>query len=139
MTGNTELSTLLREMKPMLRDGEFVFCTVPGSFSEIVPLSPEGCFWETEGLSVILHRRVADTEGLPYEGTYRLITLSIHSSLKAVGFLAEVSRALAANGVSVNPVAAYYHDHLFVPSDQARKAMGVLKALSEKADSEGGG
>ena len=139
MTGEKELTRLLREMKPTLRDGEFVFCSVPGTLREVLHLAPEGCFWEAEGLSLILRREAAETEGLPFAGTHRLITLGVHSSLDAVGFLAKVSGALTAEGISFNPVAAYYHDHLFVPANQARDAMTVLRKLAETAgDSEGG-
>lgn len=145
MTGEKEVTQLLREMKPTLRDGEFVFCTVPGTLRQVLHLAPEGCFWEAEGLSLILRREAAETEGLLFEEVHKLITLGVHSSLKAVGFLAEISAALAAEGISVNPVAAYYHDHLFVPAARARDAMTALRKLSETAgekgeavDSEGG-
>ncbi|MFP4031902.1 MAG: ACT domain-containing protein, partial [Desulfococcaceae bacterium] len=127
MTGEKAVATLLREMKPTLRDGEFVFCSVPGTLREVLHLAPEGCFWEAEGLSLILRREAAETEGLVFGGIYRLITLGVHSSLNAVGFLAKISGALAAKGISFNPVAAYYHDHLFVPADRARDAMNVLR------------
>lgn len=145
MAGEKEVTKLLREMKPTLRDGEFVFCSVPGTLREVLHLAPEGCFWEAEGLSLILRRGAAETEGLAFDGIYRLITLGVHSSLEAVGFLAKISGALAAEGISFNPVAAYYHDHIFVPAARARDAMTALRKLSETAgekgeavDSEGG-
>lgn len=55
-----------------------------------------------------------------------MITLSIHSSLDAVGFIAAVAGKLAQHGISVNPISAYYHDDLFVPSETADRAMKVL-------------
>jgi len=137
MTGEKELTRLLREMKPTLRDGEFVFCSVPGTLREVLHLAPEACFWEAEGLSLILRREAAETEGLPFAGIFRLITLGVHSSLKAVGFLAKITATLAAEGIGVNPVAAYYHDHLFVPADRARDAMTVLRKLAETAGEPG--
>lgn len=145
MSGETDLSKLLREMKPIARDGDFVFCTVPERLSEIVHLAPEGCFWEAEGLTLILRRQVAENEGFPFGGRYRLISLGVPSSLKAVGFLAEILKAMAKQDIAVNPVSAYYHDHLFVPADRVRDALRVLRELSEAAaekaeevDSEGG-
>ena len=60
----------------------------------------------------------------------RMITLEIHSALDAVGFLAAVTTALAREGIGVNPVAAYHHDHLFVPHDRAEDAMRALQDLA---------
>ena len=54
----------------------------------------------------------------------RLITLEVHSALDAVGFLAAVTARLAAEGIGVNPVAGFHHDHLFVPADK-----GVVEDL----------
>ena len=59
-----------------------------------------------------------------------MITLTVHSSLEAVGLLAEVATAFAARGISVNVVSAYYHDHLFVPSDRVEEALAALSELS---------
>ena len=59
-----------------------------------------------------------------------MITLNVHSALDAVGFLAAVATALSERGIGVNPVAGYYHDHLFIPADRAEEAMAVLEGLS---------
>jgi hypothetical protein len=37
---------------------------------------------------------------------------------------------LARAGIGVNPVAGFYHDHLFVPAARAGEAMAVLRALA---------
>jgi uncharacterized protein len=58
------------------------------------------------------------------------ITLAVHSSLEAVGFTAAVSAALTAHEISANMIAAFHHDHLFVPWDRRDEAMAVLRALS---------
>ena len=59
-----------------------------------------------------------------------MITLNIHSSLEAVGFLAAVLPRLATAGISVNAVSAFYHDHLFVPIDRAQEALEILEAMA---------
>lgn len=72
----------------------------------------------------------AEAAGLAGTFRCRMITLNIHSSLEAVGFLAAITARLAAAGMGVNPVSAFYHDHLFVPADRAGEAMEVLRELS---------
>src|SRR5688500_17901915 len=116
MSGETNLGVLLKSMRPVLRDGEFVFLTTQRSLLEVASLAPLGLFQEEEGLTLILPREKADASGLPYTAVFRMLTLSVHSSLEAVGFLAAITNRLASRGISVNPVSAYFHAHLFVPS-----------------------
>ncbi|OJT19427.1 transporter [Archangium sp. Cb G35] len=130
MSGETNLEVLLKSMKPVLRGGEFVFLTTRHSLLEAVPLEPLGLFHEEEGLTLILPREKADAAGLPYSAVFRMITLSVHSSLEAVGFLAAITNRLAARGISVNPVSAYFHDHLFVPSARAEESLAVLAGFA---------
>jgi hypothetical protein len=59
-----------------------------------------------------------------------MITLTVHSALEGVGFLAAITARLSASGIGSNPVSAFYHDHLFVPADRADDAMRVLRELS---------
>ena len=65
----------------------------------------------------------------PGQGWAR-ITLGIQSSLEAVGLTARVSAALAARGIGANIVAAFHHDHVFVPWDRRDDALAVLSALA---------
>ncbi|MEY9903549.1 hypothetical protein ABIA44_007723 [Bradyrhizobium sp. USDA 329] len=65
----------------------------------------------------------------------RLITLTVHSALDAVGLLAAITARLAEAGISVNAVSAFHHDHLFVPADRADEAMAVLREMSKATHS----
>ena len=130
MTGETKLENLLKSMKPILKDGEFVFCTLPHQHIKELELKPIGCFQEDEGMTVILQRQQADNLNLEYSYVARMITLSVHSSLNAVGFLAAITTKLAQCGISVNPISAFYHDHLFVPSTKANEVMALLAEFS---------
>ncbi|MFA0165028.1 ACT domain-containing protein [Vibrio breoganii] len=128
MSGIKELDQLLKSMKPHLQEEEFVFCTVEGKLSDYIELNPVGTFIEPEGLTLVLERRIAEQKQLPFDGAFRMITLTVHSSLEAVGLTAAVSTKLAEKGISANVIAAYYHDHIFV---QAAKADLALQALNE--------
>ncbi|WP_325894526.1 ACT domain-containing protein [Grimontia sp. NTOU-MAR1] len=128
MAGIVELDALLSSMEPALIDAEFVFCTVSGVLSDYVELEPLATFREAEGLTLLLEKSAAESANIAFEGVYRQITLTVHSSLDAVGLTAAVSTKLAEKGISANVLAAYYHDHIFV---QAEKADSALKALQE--------
>ena len=88
-------------------------------------------FREREGTTLVVRREEAEGAGLAYQFASRLITLTVHSSLEAVGFLAEITGRLAEAGISVNAVSAYYHDHLFVPEHRADEALQLLENMSE--------
>jgi hypothetical protein len=130
MSGETNLSILLKSMQPVLREGEYVFCSIDHHNSNYPQLNPVCLFYEDEGLTLILNRESADATALPYTSVFRLITLSVHSSLDAVGFLAAITSKLAEHSISVNPVSAYYHDHLFVPAARAEEVIELLQEFS---------
>ncbi|MEM9536123.1 MAG: ACT domain-containing protein [Cyanobacteria bacterium P01_A01_bin.3] len=137
MSGIKNLSQLLAHMQPSLQPGEFVFCSVGHSaVVDWLHVEPLGMFREAEGLSLIVERDLADAANLQYSSTLRLITLSVHSSLEAVGLTAAVSRCLAKRDISANVVAAYHHDHIFVPAQRVEDAMEALAALSTGASLE---
>ena len=116
-------------MKPKLVPDEYVFCTVKGTMP---PVKARMVFDEEEGTTLILEKKIADKNSLPYSGAWSLITLTVHSDLAAVGFLAAMTEKLAKAGIGVNAVSAYYHDHLFVPKNRAREAIELLAEFSKE-------
>ena len=128
MGGERDLERLLRSVSAELVDGVFVFATVPR-----IPdgIAPRMVFQEAEGTTLILLKEDAEAAGIAYEFPSRMITLNVHSSLEAVGFIARIASELARHDMGVNPVSAFYHDHLFVPEDRAEDAMDVLRGFAE--------
>ena len=129
MAGIIAIDELLRSMSPELQEGEYVFCSVVGKHADYVHLQPLATFIEAEGLTLILRAQVADEAGLTYEATFRQITLTVHSSLDAVGLTAAVAAKLTEHNISANVVAAYYHDHIFVQTERAGDALRALQEL----------
>lgn len=132
MSGETNLKKLLQSMQPERNAGEYVFCVLDSS-TRLADVTPLGFFREREGVTVILPRSDADQAGLSYAGSFAWITLTVHSSLEAVGLTAAFSHALSKAGISCNMVAAFYHDHIFVPAADVERALTALRALSEQA------
>ena len=129
MPAETDLDRLLATMRPELLPDEYVFCTLPPGAPVPAGLNPVGTFCEVEGLTLIVQATEAAAAALPAIFPCRLITLRVHSSLAAVGFLARISTLFAAHGLPANVVAGYYHDHLFVPTARAEEALALLAAL----------
>jgi hypothetical protein len=85
---------------------------------------------EAEGTTLVVERGEAERAGLHGEFPSAWITLEVHSALEAVGFTAAFSAALTRAGISANVVAAFHHDHVFVPEHRADDALRVLGELS---------
>lgn len=117
--GVHDLAVLLREMRPVLHSHRYDF-----SLRDHAPADSFAVVREDEGLTVIAP---SDT------GEWARISLSVHSSLSAVGLSAAMAKALADRDISCNIVAGYHHDHLFVPWPRRHDALAALAALSETA------
>ena len=131
MSGEKNLEKLLSTMSPLLIAGEFVFCTFKEArYGEHSELEPIAAFTESEGLTLVIPKSKADEQGIEYESCFRCITLTVHSSLEAVGLTAAFSSKLAEHGISANVIAGYFHDHIFVQSELAEKAIIAISELS---------
>jgi hypothetical protein len=131
MAGEEDLGKLLATMQPELQPGAFVFATIEG---HDIPagLEPIGTFQEAEGTTLILPAHDAGHPAIVASKPLQQITLTVHSSLEAVGLTAAFATELTRHGVSANVVAGYYHDHIFVGANDAERAMAALRGLSER-------
>lgn len=133
-SGETDLNRLLAGMAPEPMPGEYVFCSFPGGrYGEHAELDPVAAVREAEGLTLVIPRHSADAHNLAYSSVLKGITLTVHSSLEAVGLTAAVARRLSAQGISANVMAGYYHDHVLVQSEHAARALAALRALATEA------
>lgn len=132
MSGEKDLNVLLRSLETVLHDDLYVFVTLADG--PVPPgLSPRMIFREAEGTTLILRQPEAQAAGLTCEFPCRMITLNVHSSLEAVGFIARIATHLAQAGMGVNPVSGFYHDHLFVPDGREAEAMEIIRQIAENS------
>lgn len=125
---------MLAGLSPRLSDDIFHFVTLPaGQEPAEAADAAIGRFREAEGISLILPHDVALALGGDDGPPMRHIVLQVHSSLEGVGLTAAVAGVLAEQGIACNMVAAYHHDHLFVPAERAEEALALLQGLQRDA------
>jgi uncharacterized protein len=132
MSGEKSHIRLQQMMAPDLRPETYVYCTFPDQRLPI-GLDPICTFREAEGLTAIVQQSQAVRANVKHIFEAKLITLTVHSSLEAIGFLALISTHLAKAGIPCNAVAAFHHDHLFIPVDRADDALSLLESLSQSS------
>jgi len=120
--GEHDLGVMLATMSPVRDPIDYVFLT---DIDASIHADALMTFRESEGVTQIIP--ATDERA---ELRYTRIELRVHSSLAAVGLTAAVSAALTDAGISANVVAAYYHDHVFVPVARADDALAALQQLS---------
>jgi len=113
---------MISGMNPVLDGTTWVFLV---SDDPVLKDQALATFREAEGLSLIVPE-AANAGGLPMAR----ITLAVHSALDGTGLTAAVSGALAAAGIACNVVAAFHHDHIFVPENRADEALDILRGLA---------
>lgn len=129
MSGEKDLQILLKSMKPQHKSGDYVFCKVE-KLENLDLDNIDMIFREEEAVTLILKKEIAEKLDLEYSVVMSWITLSVHSSLEAVGLTAAFSKALSDHQISCNVVAAFYHDHIFVNKNDTEKALQILNSFS---------
>ncbi len=126
---------MISGMNPVLQEPVFVFCPVDEANLDWQALAPVGLFREQEATTLILDRTTAERHGFDVGMPMRQITLEVHSALDGVGLTAAVASALGKADIPCNVVAAFHHDHIFVPARLAEAALKTLLELQASAAS----
>ncbi len=123
------LDDALRNLKPDLDPETYVFVCLDAPAAELGALA---CIQEADGTTYVVKQSTANDRGL--NGTFpcRRITLTVHTDLDLVGFIARIATELAGHGIACNVMAGYHHDHLFVPEPRAADAIDVLRRLARR-------
>ena len=124
---------MIAAMEPRLDTKRWRFVLVSPDNAPQLLGAAIGTFREDEGVTAIVPSELAGELGI--EGPdFARITLMVHSDLEGVGPTAAVSGALADEGIACNMVAAFYHDHAFVPAGEGDEALAVLRALQSSSN-----
>ncbi|TRD10887.1 ACT domain-containing protein [Erythrobacter insulae] len=129
----SDLSAMLAGMEPQLHPSPYRFIMQNRADGAIAKFDHTfAVIRETEGTTFIVKSEEASEAG-DESPDFARITLAVHSALDGVGLTAAVARGLADQGIPCNVIAAFHHDHLFVPWDRREQALATLTAIAQDA------
>ncbi len=117
-------------LSPRLNKYSYIFCTYNKPI--IKDIDSISVFKESEGYTHIIRKIDADKLKINYKDEWAWITLDYYSNLDMTGITAAFSNALSSAGIACNVIAAFYHDHIFVPRDRQQDAMNILEKIEIK-------
>ena len=128
MSGVTDLATMLATLDVQVREGRFGYVT-RAMHDAALDATAAARIDEAEGVTYVVHVQRLGPQDPGPDFIAAWLTLTVHSSLQAVGLTAAVSHALAAQGIACNVLAGFHNDHLLVPADRIDDAIAALHAL----------
>jgi hypothetical protein len=130
--GETDLDIMLATLAVERRPGVSTYLSVTVASDELLA-DAHALVTEDATTTIVLPVESADRGGHRVDVRLAWLTLTVQSSLEAVGLTAHVSARLAAEGIACNVIAGYHHDHLLVPADRADDAIAALAPHSPRA------
>lgn len=130
MTGETDVATMLASLQIERREPPVtvVHLQDPVELGDGVL----AVLTEDEGTTAVVSIAEAERRGWPVEFRAAWLTVSVHSSLDAIGLTAALATALTERGIACNVLAGYFHDHLLVPLDRVDEAVECLESLVDR-------
>lgn len=129
MTGETDLPKMLASLR-IERRGEPVTVVHPPE-PVVLGQGVMAVIEESEGTTAVVTITEAERRGWPVDFRAAWLTVTVHSSLEAVGLTAALAGVLASCGIPCNVLAGYFHDHLLVPLERVDEAVRNLEALAD--------
>lgn len=128
--GETDLAKMLATLEVRRRPGVFTYVALEAPTPEVLAAA-HATVQEGELTSLVLPVEAAERAGLIVTLELAWLSLTVQSSLEAVGLTAAFSTTLGRHGIPCNVLAGFHHDHLLVPVDRAQDAIDALTVSSD--------
>ncbi len=123
--GEMDLEKMLATLDVERRSGSFTFVAVDVATPALLAIA-HAMVREGDTTTLVLPVDSAREAGLPVAVEMAWLSLTVQSSLEAVGLTAAFSKILGDENISCNVLAGYHHDHILVPVDRADDAIAAL-------------
>lgn len=128
-SGETDLAKMLASLRVERRPGVFTYVALELPTPELLAAA-HATVLEGDLLTLVLPVDAAEQAGLAVELEMAWLSLTVQSSLEAVGLTAAFAATLGEHGIPCNVLAGFHHDHILVPVDRAQDAIDALTVSS---------
>jgi len=125
--GETDLAAMLATLGVQRRPGVFTYIAVEVPTAGLIAAA-HAVVKEGRLTTIVLPIDAAERAGQLATVELAWLTVTVQSSLEAVGLTAAISARLTALDIPCNVLAGYHHDHLLVPVDRVDDAVDALTA-----------
>jgi hypothetical protein len=125
--GETDLAAMLASLAVARRPGVFTYIAVEVPTAGLLAAA-HAVVKEGPLTTVVLPVEAAERAGQLVTVRFAWLSLTVQSSLEAVGLTAAISTRLAEFDIPCNVLAGYHHDHLLVPVERVADAVAALTA-----------
>ncbi len=121
----SDLQSYFKNGRAIVSAKTYVIVKSPRAFADAFAVIRDA----NEITCVIEESKLRSQKLMGIEGDWRLITFDMILPFSLVGFIAQVSGALAKHGISILSFSAYSTDHIFVKNKDLDKAVKTLRKL----------
>ncbi len=127
LTPLDDLEEVLAALDPRLNEGRYA---VVSSRDPVKDVQAFMTLVEPEGVTMLVRVEEAQERGLSFERPLAWITLGVVRAIGTLGFVPALTTALAQARIPSVAGVGRWHTHLFVPEEDADRAVKVLQRLS---------
>ena len=131
--GETDLDKMLASLEVERRPGVYTYVAVPVPTPGLLAAA-HAMVTEGETTTLVLPTEAARRAGLPVDIELAWLSLTVQSSLEAVGLTAAFATSLGEHDIPCNVLAGYRHDHILVPVGKAQQAIDALTASPRRPE-----
>ena len=130
MSDTMDLTYLIRNMNPVLLDGEFIFCKVNIDSKKIHELEPISSIKTGKEYSIIIDKLKADKNRFGYNKIYKMVSLKLPSNHSEAEFMAVITGVFADQGIPSKVISCEEECYLFISTETIEDAVQLLHDLT---------
>lgn len=125
-----DLSYLIKNMKPTMLEGEYVFCEINKNGYDVFELDPVSVLSIGNNYTLIIPKQKAVERKIEFKTIFNMLSLSVKDNNEDGEFIAVIAGVFADQCIPAKFISAIGTHYLFVPTNKTKEAMQLLFDLT---------